>query len=340
MKTLYLLIFLFFLTSPDAWADEFVFSDETLETGIHLPEWFKLSFLDLQDDLDEAIADHKKGIIIYFGRKDCPYCKALLEKNWTRKDIVYYTQKYFDVIAINTKGTRNVTDFDSFVYNEKEYALKMKTNFTPSLLFINNEGKIVFKMAGYHKPYRFMAALEYVAGEHYKSMNFKNYLALAKNAQDMGGGDELNDQPFFESPPFNLNRSQFKAEQPLAVFFEKKNCHACDILHSIPLEDKRIRRYFEDLDVIQVDVDSDQQLITPAGEKTSAIKWSEELALNYSPTIVFFDEAGKEIIRIDSVVWLHRLGRVLQYIQTGGYKKYESFQAWRLASGMKKITAQ
>lgn len=332
MKQFFLTLIISLVFSAAGYTQELIFSDKTLDNEIHLPEWFKLSFLDLQDDLDEAIADNKKGIIVYFGRKDCPYCKALLENSWGREHISYYTQKNFDVIAVNTKGVRNITDLDGFVYSEKDYSLKMKTNFTPSLLFFSKEGKIVFKLSGYQNPYRFMAALEYVADEHYKQKSFKSYLGQVNDSLEAGGQDELNHQPFFDSPPHNLSRVHFAAERPLAVFFEKSNCHACDILHSVPLQVQSIRKKLSEMDVVQVDINSKEQIITPQGLKTDNISWSDYLELHYTPTIIFYDENGTEIIRIDSVVWLNRLDRVLDFINSKAYKKYSSFQAWRLST--------
>ena len=44
-------------------ADAFEFEDKRLKRELHLPEWFKLSFLDLQDDLDAAVREGKDGII-------------------------------------------------------------------------------------------------------------------------------------------------------------------------------------------------------------------------------------------------------------------------------------
>lgn len=312
-----------------SFADESVFSDATLTQNIKLPEWFKLSFLDLKDDIEDAAADNKKGIILYFGRKDCPYCKALIDNNWIKGDIQHYTNKNFDVIAIDTKGIKSITDFDGFVYDEKQYSLKMKTNFTPSLLFYNLEEELVLKLPGYQQPYRLMAALEYIADDHYKEQSFSSYLSQAEYSLNLTGNKKLNSQDYFDQPPHNLNRKQYKAERPLAVFFEKKSCHACDILHANPLEDKSIVKQFESLDVIQIEQSSTQPIITPNGSKLTVSEWSKQLDLNYSPTIIFFDEFGKEIMRIDSVVWVNRLGRVLEYINSKAYKSHASFQAWR-----------
>jgi thioredoxin-related protein len=311
------------------------FIDQPLEEAIILPDWFKLSFLDLYDDIDEAVANGKKGIIVYFGRKDCPYCKAHLETNWGNPEIVKYTRKYFDVIAIDVKGDRNVTSVDGVVYDEKSFSALHRTNFTPSLLFYNAEKKEVLKLQGYHPPYKFRAALEYVADGHYKHESFRDYLARAEMAESYGE-DTLNSHPSFMSPPYLLDRSHIPAKTALAVFFEQTRCHACDVLHAGPLSDAGITAKLKSMDVVQLDMESATKLITPDGRHMTAKQWAAELGLYYSPTIIFFDQHGKEIIRINSVVWVYRLNNVLDYVSTGAYKEYQTYQLWRQAQARKK----
>ena len=312
------------------YADEEIpeFIDKPLEEPIILPQWFKLSFLDLLDDVEDAKASGKKGIIVYFGQKDCPYCKAHLETNWGNPDTIKYTQKYFDVIALDVKGDRNITTIDGVVYDEKAYSAMHRTNFTPSLLFFNIEGKEVLKLQGYHPPYKFRAALEYVADEHYKTEGFRDYLARGELAEGYGE-DILNTHPSFMSPPYLLDRSRIAAKRPLVVLFEQKRCHACDILHAGPLSHPEITHRLKDMDVVQLDLRSETKLIRPDGKRTTAGEWARELDLFYTPTLIIFDEQGKEIIRISSVVWVYRLNNVLNYISSGAYKKYDTYQLWR-----------
>ncbi|MDH5184047.1 MAG: thioredoxin fold domain-containing protein [Gammaproteobacteria bacterium] len=304
------------------------FIDKPLEEPIILPKWFKLSFLDLFDDVEDAKASGKKGIIVYFGQKDCPYCKAHLDTNWGNADTIKYTQKYFDVIALDVKGDRNITTIDGVVYDEKAYSAMHRTNFTPSLLFYNTEGKEVLKLQGYHPPYKFRAALEFVADEHYKKEGFRDYLARAELAEGYGE-DSLNTHPVFMPPPYLLDRSRVPAQRPLVVLFEQKRCHACDILHAGPLSHPEITQRLKDMDVVQLDLRSKTKLIRPNGKRSTAEEWAKELDLFYTPTLIIFDEQGKEIIRISSVVWVYRLNNVLNYISTGAYKKYETYQLWR-----------
>ncbi len=327
----HLLILLFVLSSAFTCQassnDDITFIDKPLKSPLILPDWFKLSFLEISEDIKEAKEKKKKGLIIYFGQKFCPYCKAHLEKNWGQDDIVKYTQKNFDVIAINVKGQRPVLDIDGKIYTEKTFSAFKKTNFTPSVIFYNTKKQEILRLRGYRPPYQFRAALEYVADKHYQKETFRNYMARAESALSFGKA-ELNTNELFNSPPYLLDRSRIKAEQPLMVIFERKHCHACDVLHGGPFTRSEIETQLLKFEAIQLDINSEQPIITPNGEKASAKKWAEQLDINYSPTIVFFDEAGKEIIRIESVVWFYRLRSVLKYVLSGGYKKYPTFQLW------------
>ena len=322
------------ITSYASNNDDITFDDRPLDDALILPDWFKLSFLELDADIKEAAEQNKKGLIIYFGQKFCPYCKAHLTKNWGQDDIVNYTQKNFDVIAINIKGQRPILDVDGKTYTEKTFSALKKTNFTPSTLFYNTKGKEVLLLRGYRPPYQFRAALEYVADEHYKKETFRNYMARAESALGFGK-EELNKNDSFNPPPYLLDRSRIKAQLPLMVVFERKRCHACDVLHGGPFIRPEIETQLLQLEAIQLDIHSEQPVLTPEGKKLSVKKWAEQLNINYSPTIIFFDERGKEIIRIESVVWFYRLHNVLKYILTRAYKKYPTFQLWRQAKNMK-----
>ena len=219
-------------------------------------------------------------------------------------------------------------------YTEKTFSALKKTNFTPSILFYNTQGQEVLRLRGYRPPYHFRAALEYVADKHYSKEPFRQYMARAEAALSFGK-KELNKNDIFNAPPYLLNRSRIKAELPLMVVFERKRCHACDVLQGGPLIRPEIESQLLKLEAVQLDMHSAQPLITPNGKKLSAEKWAEKLNINYSPTILFFDENGKEIIRIESVVWFYRLRNVLNYVLSGAYKKYQTFQLWRQAKNMK-----
>ena len=132
-----------------------------------------------------------------------------------------------------------------------------------------------------------------------------------------------------------LDRSVIPGERPLVVFFEQGNCHACDVLHTGPLQDPEILTRFEQLENVQLPFWSLTPVITPSGERLSARQWTERLGLFYTPTLIFFDPHGREIMRVDSVVQFYRLRNVLDYVLSGGYREYPTFQRWRASRSPK-----
>ena len=60
--------------SADSADDPLQFDDTPLDALLEHAGWFKDSFLVLEDDLAEAVAADKQGIIVYFGLRRCAYC--------------------------------------------------------------------------------------------------------------------------------------------------------------------------------------------------------------------------------------------------------------------------
>jgi thioredoxin-related protein len=309
-------------------AFELGFNDAPLEREIRYPEWFKESFLDLREDLEEARNNGKKGIALYFGQKHCAYCKALMEINFKKPDLVQYVRENYDIIPLDIWGSREVILLDGSRISETDLAVRENTNFTPSLIFFDEQGDIAFKMRGYYKPYRFQAAMHYIVEGFYKFESFRDYLERA-DPPPRFAEDDLNDHEQILHGPMMLDRHLVKSEKPLAVIFEQRQCHACDQLHSEPLNNEKTKKLLEGFELRQLDAWSDTPVLTPGGEKTTARGWAKDLGIHYMPTTVFFDETGKEILRIDSVVKLYRMRSILSFILTRGYKDYKTFQHWR-----------
>jgi thioredoxin-related protein len=309
--------------------DAFDFDDTPLANPLHYPEWFKKSFLDLPDDLNAAVKAGKKGLIVYFGQKRCAYCNMLMEVNFGRRDISEYTQKHFDLVPIDIWGVEEVTDMGGETLTERKFALRERTNFTPSLVFYDEQRREALRLRGYYPPYQFRAALEYVADGHYRNESFPEYLARGDDAPKFEPGD-LNEEDFFTRPPYNLDRSRVPAQRPLVVFFEQGECHACDVLHAGPLREADILASFQGLDTVQLDIWNDTPVITPDGRRTTARAWAKELGLFYTPSLMFFDEQGREILMVDSVIGFYRLNNVLEYIGSRSYRAESSYQAWRV----------
>jgi len=309
-------------------AFELGFNDAPLQREIEHPEWFKESFLDLRDDLQEALENGKQGIALYFGQVNCAYCKALMEINFKKPDIEKYVRDNYEIISLDIWGSRTVTLFDGTEITESELAIQQNTNFTPSLIFFDETGKMAFKMRGYYKPYRFQAVMKYIVEDFYKTESFRDYLERA-DPPPRFDEEDLNEHELLTRGLIILDRRAATSQKPLAVIFEQQKCHACDQLHSEPLNNVKTKQLLKGFELRQLDAWSDTPLITPDGTQITAVDWAKQLGIHYMPTTVFFDERGHEILRIDSVVKLYRMRSMLSYILSKGYKNYDTFQHWR-----------
>lgn len=325
----------FFLCALSAFAaipayaadDSMQFSDQPMHRDFSHPAWFKQSFLNLPQDLDDVRKAGKSGLIVYFGQANCAYCEQLLKINFGRQtDIVAYIRKYFEVVEVDIWGSLEVVTPAGDELTEKSYADREKTTFTPSLIFYNPWGKEVFRLSGYYPPYMFRAALDFVVGEYYHEQTFRAYVERAAPMTFEEG--ELNHSKLFSEPPYLLSRHDNPADRPLVVFFEQPDCHACDILHGEALYENELYLDLSKMEAVQLNMWRDTPVITPDGERTTARAWADKLELFYTPTLIFFDEQGREIIRVDSTVQQYRLSKVVKYVLGKGYLEYPHFLRW------------
>jgi len=307
---------------------EVEFNDEPVDEIVH-PAWFKQSFLDIKEDIADAKNADKFGVIVFFGQAHCAYCKALVTNVFGDKEIAQYTQKYFDIVALDIYGDRMVTGVGGIELSEHEFAKKYKAELTPTLDFYNTDNKLIFRLRGYYPPEKFKSALQYVVGKHYLTQKFREYLTAKNSSAHLSvTNNEMNN--LFLVSPYKLDRSQSIADKPLLVLFEKGNCKTCQQLHNETLNKLDVQKLLQQFDAVRLDMWSDTQVITPSGDKETAVEWAENLGLFYAPTIVFFDEAGSEIYRIDSLVKLRRLSGILRYIISGDYTDEPNYESWKV----------
>ncbi len=126
------------------------------------PDWFKESFLELEEDIAEA-TEQGKRLVVYFHQDGCPYCNKLVEENFTNPRILELMQDKFQLVAINMWGDREVVQVGGRAFSEKTLAAALDVDFTPTLLFFSEDRKVVLRLDGYYPPTEFIHALTYVS---------------------------------------------------------------------------------------------------------------------------------------------------------------------------------
>jgi thioredoxin-related protein len=292
--------------------------------AIEIPRWFQETFLDFREDIGEAAAQGKR-LMVYFGQDGCPYCQRLMRVNFSQKDIVDKTRRHFNAIAINLWGDREVTWIDGKSRSEKAFAAALKVQFTPTLLFFDEKGHVVLRLNGYYPAHKFRVALDYVAGRNEGKLPFSEY--LRRHVRESASG-ALNDQAFLLKPPLDLDITRRRPGKPLAVLFEQRECAACDELHREGFAHPEARKLVGKLDFARVELFGTEKLVTPDGNTLTAREWGLALGVAYTPTIVFFDETGREVFRIDAYLRPFHFVSSLDYVASKSYLTQPSFQRY------------
>jgi len=289
------------------------------------PDWFKHSFLDLQEDIKEA-ANEGKRLVIFFHQDGCPYCNALVERNFAQKDIAEKAQQHFEIITINMWGDRPVTYIDGKQYLEKTLAEALKVQFTPTVIFFDEKGEVTLRINGYHSPQRFNLDLDYASKNNQTKLSYRDFMKA--NRPQSKTSKTLNSETFFNKDGYDYSAKVGKNGRPFAVFFEQKDCPDCDRLHTKILPDKELLSVIKQFDNTQLDMWSKTPIVTPQGEKMTAREWAKKLDIKYAPSIVVFNSEGKEVIRSEADFKVFHTQGIFHYVLSGAYRKQPSFQRY------------
>lgn len=301
------------------------------KTATH-PSWFKESFLDLEEDISDAASNNKR-LVVYFWQPGCPYCSQLWEDNFSQQKIEDDFRQNFEIVALNMWGDREVVSVAGNDYTEKSFSEALGIKYTPTLLFFDENKKVVHQVNGYLPPDDFQRVMAYVAEKKEKQQSFGEFSALVMQQQNLeesnkSSKEKLHKEDFFSKPIYDLDRSKVKGGKYLAVFFEGKGCKNCDLLHEKTLQDETTRNLVKQFNSVQLDRFSNTGIITPLGKPSTAKDWANELGISYLPAMVFFNQSGKEVMRIDAQMRTFHIQSVFDYVLTGAYKTELNFQRY------------
>lgn len=108
--------------------------------------------------------------------------------------------------------------------------------------------------------------------------------------------------------------------------FETPYCAGCDEMHRDGFARKETLEQIARFDVARVAVGSKSELVAPDGRKRAADAWARELEVAYTPSVLFFDDRGKEVFRFEAFLRPFHLAGSFEYVASGAYRTEPSFQ--------------
>lgn len=281
-----------------------------------LPDWFKESFLEIADDVEEA-AEKGKHVMLFFDLNGCPYCDRMLNESFKADPLSSYIQSNFDVIAVNIQGDREVAFNEEIAVTEKKLAEILEVRATPALVFLNEDNKTIVRVNGYRAPERFQQVLEFVATKSYRSIGLAEYLD-AKHDRNVY---KLRENSLF-SETADLN----SIKGPLMLVFEDGSCYDCDEFHDLTLKDERVQAEIPQFTILRLDATSNESILDFDGKRTTPTELVRKYEMIYRPGVLLFDK-GKLVRRHDSLTFPHHFRQSLRYVG-GGYHKQSDYRTF------------
>jgi len=281
------------------------------------PAWFKQSFLEIADDVDEA-ADSGKHVLLFFQLNGCPYCDRMLTESFETEPTTSYIKEHFDSIAINVRGDREIVFNEEITVTEKQLSDILKVAATPAILFLDENNKTVVRVNGYRAPERFRLVLEFVATSSYQTTSLADYLdaRLNKNVYT------LRDNPLFTEVS-DLS----SVDGPLMLIFEDGSCYDCNEFHDGILAREDVRKEIAPFTIVRLDADSNEIITDLHGNSTTPAALAREYEMFYRPGVLMIDE-GQVLRRQDSLLFPYHFKEFARYVGGGFHKQID----WRTYS--------
>lgn len=276
------------------------------------PSWFKESFLEIREDVDEA-SEENRHVMLFFQLNGCPYCDRMLTESFEPDDKAEFIQTHFDTIAINVGGDREVVFNEQVSLIEKELADLLEVRATPAILFLNSSNKPVVRVNGYRAPERFRLILDYVSEKAYENDTLEDYVE-ARISKDV--------YTLKANALFTTTQDLSTISGPSALIFEDGGCYDCAELHRT-LAIEEVQAELAPFTLVRLDADSQAPLIDFDGSETTAKALIEKHQMRYRPGVLIFDN-GELVRRYDSLLYPHHFKEGFRYV-AGGYYKTQDY---------------
>ncbi len=139
--------------------------------------FFNETWGDFKEELANAKAQGKKGLLIFFEMDECPFCHYMKKNVLNQSRVQEYYHKHFLNFTVDIEGDVEIVNLKGQPTRQKDFAFKeFRVRATPVIMFIDLEGKLVHRHTGKSAGVdEFMLMGEYVVGGYYKKTSFTRY---------------------------------------------------------------------------------------------------------------------------------------------------------------------
>lgn len=139
--------------------------------------FFNQTLGDFSEELQQAKAAGKKGILLMFEQDECPFCARMKATILNQSEVQDFFQKNFLIFPVDIEGDIEIHDMAGAAMKEKDFAFKVnRVRATPVFIFYDLKGQAVTRFTGPTSSIDdFMLLGHYVVDEKYRDMSFTRY---------------------------------------------------------------------------------------------------------------------------------------------------------------------
>lgn len=127
---------------------------------------------------DQAIRAAKnsgKNIFIYYGRYGCGFCDKTNKESFSNSEIRKLYTKNYELAYIDAEGGKRLRLPSGERITEQQFGPLNKIVGTPYFMYLESDGRIIFKAPGFKTASDFIQFDQYITGQHYKKQSFAEF---------------------------------------------------------------------------------------------------------------------------------------------------------------------
>ena len=131
---------------------------------------------DLREELAQARASGRKGLLVMYHFDECPSCQRMRREVLNQSEVQDWFRREFVLVAIDIRGAQPITGLNGVTLAESEYGRAMTVRGTPSFDFYALDGTLLYRhVGGLFVPADFLMLGKFITSGAYRARTFQEY---------------------------------------------------------------------------------------------------------------------------------------------------------------------
>lgn len=132
-------------------------------------------FVSFDEGLKQAQQSNKM-IFLYFGRYGCGWCDKTNATTFSQKQIKNLFTRNYELVYVDAESGKRITLPSGERITELELGARLNAFATPLFVYMEPNGKTVFRAPGFKTADEFINFDKYIQNKHYQTMSINEFL--------------------------------------------------------------------------------------------------------------------------------------------------------------------